>query len=214
MEQLVIRYALPGLPVALVFYLYEGLTSSGSAILDITVVIIVAILLGNVIQQIWMLIFEWPRFGLGYNSEKRRVLKKLSRTIKGGDQLDPNELYARWESFLYSKTVEPSIRDKDRAIWHFHHANAANALGLFIGAFVSLRLSDYLLDRKLLFISIGLAFLAVGLLFIQKAVQTRHLVEVLEVFWVGEWYEKFLVEQGHKAQQLTDGTVTIRKDTS
>jgi hypothetical protein len=79
MEELVIRYALPGFPLILVYYLSQkSLSQSTSPVLDIAFLLAAAVLLGNIIQNIWMLLFELPFFGLAYHSKHRAALKKLN----------------------------------------------------------------------------------------------------------------------------------------
>jgi len=100
MEQLVLRYALPGLPLALTLYVAERLPwESYRPMLGVAVLIAVAVLLGTVIQQIWMLIFEYSH--LACDSPRRPVLRSIHTKI-GQGPLPKARLYAEWESFLYS----------------------------------------------------------------------------------------------------------------
>lgn len=189
MEQLIIRYAIPGLPLAIVLSLGERFqTNTESTILDLAFLLVVAVLLGNLIQQGWMLVFESQRWGLAYNSEKRRVLVQLTKLLQDGKQMSAAELYARWETKLYSGEVAEDIRAKDRDTWHFYHAHMANSIGFALAALLAAVLVFQLDDQRALFVVIVVVSLISSFLLSRKALQTRDLVEALEDHWVGEWF--------------------------
>lgn len=151
-----------------------------------------AIVLGNIIQQLWMLLFESPRSGFAYNSQRRRALRRLATLLKEPPP-SQDDLYAIWETFLYSDAVPDSIRKKDRGTWHFYHANAANAFGLALASLASYLFAAHLLAipvkaHSLWFLLASVALAVLARLFWIKATQTRYLVETLEEYWLNTLY--------------------------
>lgn len=196
MQQLIIRYALPGLPLGVVLHVYNKLsTNNGEMIVDIAFLLIISVLAGNIVQQLWMLIFEYPKIGLAYNSEKRLVLKKISEILDTKFKASGDELYAIWESILYSEFVIDEIRTKDREIWQFYHSNAANALGLLIGSITSFVIFCFSNENNSLLLVLSIVFLFFSLVFAKKSTQTRHLVETLEKFWIEHYSEETKIKE-------------------
>ena len=191
MDQLLIRYALPGLPTVIVLFVavrFGQLQMFCSGTLDTALLLFVTVLLGNIVQQIWMLLFESKVFGMGYNSPSRRVLAKLKVKLGNDQNLSTDQLYVRWETSLYSSSFPEEIRAKDRNTWHFYHANCANALGLVFGVLVDLVYAFYLaMPNRIILIILGVAYLVFAFLLWHKAAQTRDMVEILEEHWVDEY---------------------------
>ncbi len=188
MNELVIRYALPGLPLAIVLFVAEqhvaasATANSFKPVLDVALLLALSVLLGNVLQQLWMLIFEFLPV-LAYDSRWRPVLRDLAN---GNQEPGGKKLYVKWETILYSANFPSELREKDRQTWHFFHANAGNVLGL--GGSAALAASFLHLGAlPSWFRVIGWICGIVAALFIVKAYQTWALVSALERHWLKEW---------------------------
>jgi len=192
---LVTRYGIPGLPVALSLYL-TGLLApyiSGSIeTSDVLLLLLMSVVLGYAIQQIWMLIFDYSP--LRYDSPKRPPIHRLDYAAKENAFTTswnlPTEkrprtqrLYVIWEILMYFGDSSDPMRAKLMSMWDFFHAIVANGIGLIIaGALFSYANSVYCSDctRSVDSPFVGPIISIVGVVLILKARQTWQIIGVLE----------------------------------
>ena len=183
METLIIRYALPGFPIAITMFLWEKTTPpTNSPTFDVAICTALAIILGYVVQQCWMLLFDTCVFGLGYNSKQRPVLKEMASMLEDGDLPNYDKLYVRWESFVYSKEVDDPLRQKAKDFWTYFHSSAANALGMLVAAALSLAMLQSSTADPPGWLGYSSAVcLLMCLLLTLKTIQTKKLVDSFEL---------------------------------
>ncbi|MFZ5909435.1 MAG: hypothetical protein ACOYYU_05415 [Chloroflexota bacterium] len=199
MEQLLLRYGLPGIPTTLTVYLaLIYLSQTNKTSIDpssaeiITAFTISTILIGYIYYQAWFLFFEGTN--QSYKSSKRKVLAKINeKHLKAN--LVSDELYAIWENVLYrTGDKEREIFKKDKGMWSSYHQNKSLVLGNVISTAISI---------LLIFLLPGLGFsnlwlfaipgvqLVFAILAEIKSRQTFNLIEVLECSLVDTWDSEF-----------------------
>ncbi len=217
MDILIFRYGLPGLPVSLVIYTLFASSEIDfvSDILDIPIVISLALILGYYIHQVWFLSFE--KSTRSYADKDRKVLTEIKDKIGNDDKYKmffyDGDPYHIWDTMLYSDLVPKGIRDKDRGMWHSYHTNHSNALGLRIGAFVSLAYLIFELtiikspnfgSLETISVIYVIIFFLLSYLLSKKAEITRRLVEGLEVYWVKLYFKQYISELVEQDDMYTE----------
>ena len=184
MEKLILRYTLPGIPLSIIVFLYEKVYNSQGNFMVINnglLFILLSVMFGHIIQQIWMYIFD--RGDLSYNSDKRALLA-IMKKYYSDINITPKEgeLYAKWVTWLFSKAPE-AIREKNQGNWNIYHALSANSLGFGIASIISLIiLYNNVQKYRELFIISCIVFLLSSILLYCKSIQTKKLIEIQEKY--------------------------------
>lgn len=196
MEKLILRYALPGIPLSIIVFLYEKAYDSQGNFMVVNngfLFILLAVMFGHIIQQIWMYIFD--KSGLSYNSDKRLLLKTMIKYYTDKNiEFEKDELYAKWVTWLFSKAPK-AIREKNRGNWNIYHTLSANSLGFGIASIISLMiiLFNNVQDHRELFIISCIAFSFSSILMYLKSRQTRELIEIQEEYLFKKFRRKILL---------------------
>lgn len=196
---LIFKYGLPGLPLSFVIA-YQLIPDKENISDFATLALVIALLVGYVIQQLWFLFFEF--LPISYNKKTRKVLvwlgdelkkdknKKMRERwgIKPEEELNGDKLYSIWESILYKSNFKDNALEKLKGFWNYYHSNMAISIGLVLGAlayhYFKLNWSPLILP----------SFVGCSLILMTKAIQSKRIVDVLEKNWAEEFVET-LVER-------------------
>lgn len=195
--ELIYRYGLPGIPLSAVLILLSttGVVNSdgaSEAVFSTPEILVLSIPIGYLIQQFWMLIFEYS--GWRYDSPTRPVLMELKRIHKKSNlEVGVEDYYPLWDTILYSEDVPETIREKDRSTWDFLHTNAGILLGISFAAILSVILlfgeSAQLQAREPL-ILLSIVYLVGGVVLTFKLFQTKKIIDLLECYWAKLFFSR------------------------
>jgi hypothetical protein len=207
LERLIIRHGFPGLPASIttiILFTRVMKIDSDVSLMMVVVFASLTVLFGYICFQFWFYYFEREKGSLAYNSKHRKVLIKIQELLKN-DVYTYDELYSIWETVLYRKGVDDKRFDKDKKLWSEYHLNMAMRCGTILGLVIVIPFLALFVFYPNLFAGFTpslpteiyipllsffmILYLFAAVLFRRKALQTRKLVETLEVFWVSIWLD-------------------------
>jgi hypothetical protein len=209
----IFKNGLPGIPISFVFVYstqFNDIITEIGIQIDfngkLIIAIILSLLIGYLIQELWYLIFEIIPC-IKHDSPRRKVLSIIEKKIVKKNPISEslkykfrfnvdnskkkwNKIYSIWEYILYSDKTDKEKVKRLKAYWNLFHSNMIIGLGFFIGAFVDLFLNCELTKDKNIF---GLIFLFLfTLILFLKAISSRIIVDKLEENWAHTLIDEYL----------------------